>query len=188
MRRSLAALALLAWAGAAPADLYRWVDPETGSVKYSSYPPPWYGDQALERRAPKVERIPAGREPPPVRGDVEELPAAAAASATSATSATSAREAPAGLPPGRRAEVLADQWREFLAAFNALRQPDDIDRARTTLRPQIEAFQKLSAELDRVDPAGAERRAAEAKPVLARLQDVLRPPPSRPSHLLRDER
>ena len=94
----------------------------------------------------------------------------------------------AGAVPGARAEVLADQWREFLAAFDALRQPDDIDRARATLRPQIEAFQKLSAELDRVDPAGAERRAAEAKPVLARLQDVLRPPPARPSHLLREER
>jgi hypothetical protein len=185
MKRALAALALLAWAGAAPADLYRWVDPQTGSVKYSSYPPPWYGDEALERRAPKVERIPAGREPPPVRGGVEELPAAAAASAGSAGSA---REAPASLPPGRRAEVLADQWREFLTAFAALRQPDEIDRARTTLRPQLEAFQKLSAELDRADPAGAERRAAEAKPVIARLQDVLRPAPTRSSPLLRDER
>ena len=45
----------------AHADLYRWVDPETGSVKFSSYPPPWYGDEAMQRRAPKVERIPSGR-------------------------------------------------------------------------------------------------------------------------------
>ena len=44
------------------ADLYRWVDPETGSVKFSSYPPPWHGDAAKERRAPKVEHIPARRE------------------------------------------------------------------------------------------------------------------------------
>jgi len=56
------ALALLAWAaqfsGPAAADLYRWVDPDTGSVKFSSYPPPWFGDPAMERRAPKVEVIP----------------------------------------------------------------------------------------------------------------------------------
>ena len=60
--RFAVAVAMLAWAaqfsGAAAADLYRWVDPETGSVKFSSYPPPWYGDPAKERRAPKVEVIP----------------------------------------------------------------------------------------------------------------------------------
>ena len=52
-------IAALLWADPAAADLYRWVDPETGSVKFSSYPPPWYGDEAQERRAPKVEVIPA---------------------------------------------------------------------------------------------------------------------------------
>jgi len=60
-------IAVLAWAaqfsGMAAADLYRWVDPETGSVKFSSYPPPWYGDEAKERRAPKVEVIPSKRDP-----------------------------------------------------------------------------------------------------------------------------
>ena len=34
-----ALLALLAVAAPAHADLYRWVDPETGSVKFSSLPP-----------------------------------------------------------------------------------------------------------------------------------------------------
>ena len=56
------AVTLIAWAaqfsGPAAADLYRWVDPETGSIKFSSYPPPWFGDPARERRAPKVEVIP----------------------------------------------------------------------------------------------------------------------------------
>ncbi|OFZ87230.1 MAG: hypothetical protein A2W21_01775 [Betaproteobacteria bacterium RBG_16_66_20] len=51
-------------AGPAAADLYRWVDPETGSVKFSSYPPPWYGDEAAQRGAPKVEVIPPVRTPP----------------------------------------------------------------------------------------------------------------------------
>lgn len=56
--RVLAFLVIAGWAAAAAADLYRWVDPETGSIKFSSYPPPWYGDEKLERRLPKVEHIP----------------------------------------------------------------------------------------------------------------------------------
>ena len=60
MRFVVASVMLLfIWAKPAAADLYRWVDPESGSVKFSSYPPPWYGDEANQRRAPKVELIPA---------------------------------------------------------------------------------------------------------------------------------
>jgi len=51
------AMLLCLWTGQAGADLYRWVDPETGSVKFSSYPPPWYGDEAKQRKSPKVEVI-----------------------------------------------------------------------------------------------------------------------------------
>jgi len=61
IRRMFAAAVLacaVPYAGPAAADLYRWVDPETGSVKFSNYPPPWHGDPELERRAPKVEVIP----------------------------------------------------------------------------------------------------------------------------------
>ena len=65
--RQTVIIAMLFWAaqysGLAAADLYRWVDPDTGSVKLSSYPPPWYGDEAKQRRAPKVEVIPARGEP-----------------------------------------------------------------------------------------------------------------------------
>ena len=50
LRRALVALP-------AHADLYRWVDPQTGSVKFSSYPPPWFGDQARELHAPATEVI-----------------------------------------------------------------------------------------------------------------------------------
>jgi hypothetical protein len=39
----------------ARADLYRWIDPETGAIKYSSYPPPWVGDAEREGRSPPVE-------------------------------------------------------------------------------------------------------------------------------------
>ena len=53
------ALFLIAAFAAFPAlaDLYRWIDPESGSVKFSSVPPPWYGDAERERRAPPVEVI-----------------------------------------------------------------------------------------------------------------------------------
>ena len=48
------ALAFLLLCSSAHADLYRWVDPESGSVKLSNSPPPWY-----ERGAgPAVELIP----------------------------------------------------------------------------------------------------------------------------------
>ena len=48
------ALAFILLCSAAHADLYRWVDPETGSVKFSNNPPPWY-----ERGSgPAVERVP----------------------------------------------------------------------------------------------------------------------------------
>jgi len=70
------AIAMLAWAaqfsGPAAADLYRWVDPATGSVKFSSYPPPWFGDPAQARRAPKVEVIPERSRAPSSAPKLEE--------------------------------------------------------------------------------------------------------------------
>ena len=78
--RAMFALAILAWAGAAAADLYRWVDPESGSVKFSSYPPPWFGDPAKERVAPKVEVIPerGGAPSSGLKPEAERKPAAEA--------------------------------------------------------------------------------------------------------------
>lgn len=48
------ALAFLLLCSAAHADLFRWVDPESGSVKYSNSPPPWYDTGS----GPQVERVP----------------------------------------------------------------------------------------------------------------------------------
>jgi len=54
----------------AAADLYRWIDPQSGSVKFSSAPPPWYETE----RGPKVERIPY--QGPAARAAGAEKPAA----------------------------------------------------------------------------------------------------------------
>ena len=64
----------------AHADLYRWVDPQSGSVKFSSAPPAWYGDPLREGVAPRVEVLryqgstpakpppPAAEKPPAAKG------------------------------------------------------------------------------------------------------------------------
>ena len=59
------------------ADLYRWVDPETGAVKFSSYPPPWLGDPERERGAPVVEVIPSRGTPAPAKPAAAPKPAEA---------------------------------------------------------------------------------------------------------------
>ena len=67
------ALAFLLLCSAAHADLYRWVDPQSGSVKFSSAPPPWFESGS----GPQVERIPyvgqSGRAPSPNEARWREL-------------------------------------------------------------------------------------------------------------------
>jgi hypothetical protein len=75
--RSLFLLFLL-FSGAAMADLYRWVDPQSGSVKYSSLPPPWLGDAEREPVSPKVEVIAPQLRPAPAPAPAAPKPAPAA--------------------------------------------------------------------------------------------------------------
>lgn len=130
-----------------PADLYRWIDPESGSVKFSSYPPPWYGDPAQERRAPKVERIP------------ERV------------------SAPAAQPRNLQAtelERLEGRRKTLLQQLSNLPARADFARAGSGLKQQLEAYQALSVELDRIDPKGAAARRAETQPLLDRLVEGIR--------------
>lgn len=125
------------------ADLFRWIDPETGSPKFSNSPPPWYGDPLRERNAPAVEVLPfkeAGRprSADPVQG----------------SSAVALLEA-------RRRELLG-----------ALQRPD-LQRGAQNLQWQLEGLQAVSAELDRLDPRGAAARRLEMQDAMNKLRQRL---------------
>jgi NaMN:DMB phosphoribosyltransferase len=138
MRPLVFAIALTALP--AQADLYRWVDRESGSVKFSSYPPPWFGDPERERGAPAVEVIPFGGPGAPAK------PVATPEKPSPAANTLAALEA---------------RWAGFMQFFATLPATTDFNRAGAGIQQQLEAYQALSAELDRLDPAGAQRRRAQ---------------------------
>lgn len=140
MARSFVLIAVLS-AAPAYADLYRWVDPQTGSVKFSSYAPPWFGQPALEINAPATEVV-------VYRPPGAPKPAAQPAKPSSAASVVAALETRlAGLT-------------QF---FSTLPSNTDFSRAGSGIQQQLEAYQAVAAELDRLDPAGAaHRRQQEA--------------------------
>ena len=136
-------------AASAHADLYRWVDRETGTVKFSNTPPPWYGDPEKERGAPAVEVL------------RYRTPGAASKPSPEAEGAAAAARAIA---------ALEARWTELLRFFASLPPSTDFSRAGPGFRQQIEAYQALFAELDRLDPAGAQRRRTQE----AGIMDAIR--------------
>lgn len=134
----------------AHAELYRWVDRETGSVKFSSYPPPWFGDPARELRSPAVEVIRYERPGAPK---------------------------PAAEPQaGSGAELLAAleaQWKVLTRFFSSLPAGQDFARAGGGMQQQIEAYNAVRAELDRMDPAGAARRRQQEAAILETIRGGL---------------
>ncbi|HEX7054753.1 MAG TPA: DUF4124 domain-containing protein [Burkholderiales bacterium] len=129
MAKALFSLLLLAGASAAQADLYRWIDPQSGSVKYSSVPPP-----------------------PSQRG-VEVIPYREGA-------------APAPERPPSGPSALELRWRELLAEASAAPPGSPAQQQR------LKELAGVSAELDRIDPAGRARRRGEAERMLQRLLGV----------------
>jgi hypothetical protein len=125
----------------AAADLYRWVDPQSGSVKFSSAPPPWYETE----RGPKVERI-------PYQGPVAKPPGA---------------EKPAA---GGGIALLEARWRESLRSLAGTLAKDDPSAPSDAAKQQIAAFQTVNSELDRLDPGGRDRRRAEQLNLLQKTQ------------------
>jgi hypothetical protein len=140
--RVLACLLALA-AAPAHADLYRWIDAETGSVKLANSPPPWYETGS----GPAVERIPFSAPAPAGRSAAPGKPAA---------------QAPAA--------ALETRWRNLLEILGSLPRQMDANAMSDTVKQQIQTFQALGAELDRVDPAGRERRAAEQLAVMQKMK------------------
>jgi hypothetical protein len=123
----------------AHAELYRWIDPDTGSVKYSTSPP---GDAGVNAAVVPYKAPPT---PPPAA-----VPAAGAAQ------------------PGALAGLEA-RWTDLLNQLSAL-TPQDLRRAGEGLKQQIEAYGTLSAELDRLDPSGSDRRRQQSEAMLERLR------------------
>jgi hypothetical protein len=134
-------LFLLCLAVPAHADLYRWIDPESGSVKLSSMPPsnPTISAEVVPYKAP------AAPKPPVV--PVISKPAAA----------------------GGAVEALEARWSALLAQLTGIK-PQDFNRAGEGIRQQIEAYESVRAELDRIDPGGAARRAAETTSLTEKLR------------------
>jgi hypothetical protein len=130
----------------AQADLYRWRDPQTGSIKFSNSPPPWYGDPVREIGAPPVEVVP----------DLSPR----ARSLAPETKGPSAK--PAAQGPGVLSN-LETQLSTLLQFFKQMPTSTDFDRTGAAFQQQADMYRALSAELDRQDPAGAARRRALAQ-------------------------
>jgi len=149
--------AALLWNGTAAADLYRWVDPESGSVKFSSYPPPWYSEDIQQRGVPKVERIPARSDTPARRDEPEK-----------------ARPAGSGQELSKALEILEERRKALLGSLGSLPKGTDSSSTGDGIRQQVESYEAVTAELDRMDPKGAARRKAAAQPLMERIVEGLR--------------
>ena len=126
----------------AHADLYRWIDPESGSVKLSSQPP---SDPRIEPQVVPYKAPPPKLAPKP----------AARATPTSPT------------PVAPSTADLEVRWR-MLAAQIASIPPQELRSGSERVREQLLALQATRAELDRVDPAGVARRNAEMAAMIQR--------------------
>lgn len=131
----------------AGADLYRWRDPQTGSIKYSSYPPPWYGDESRAASAPKVEVLGG-----PSDGDAK-------------------AKAPDAMAE-KVAEVIRfmEQRREqLLSRMTVARASAGFTPSNPAFRADVEAYRNVTRELDKFDPKGASARRRSDARVLENL-------------------
>jgi hypothetical protein len=134
------ALLLLGFSLPAQADLYRWIDPVSGSVKISTQPPldPGINAEVVPFRNP---------------------------AAPQANAAATARQNAAG---GRVAALQA-RWSEILAQLTGAK-PQDFSRSSQGWQQQLEAYEAVRVELDKLDPTGAARRRNEAVSLVERLK------------------
>ena len=155
------------WITPALADLYRWVDPQTGTVKFSSYPPPWFNDPAQQGRAPKVEVIAPSRMAPAFSTETEGEPAPKAAERSVGRDAllkqVSQRVATmASSPP----EAMSQSYAEL---SESLQQLERTDRQQKPSNPadesaRLEEKAKLAAPLELRRSALLQQISAQAPP------------------------
>jgi len=140
-------LLLLFLAASAHADLYRWVDPATGSVTYSNVPPadPGVSPQVVPYSGPLPPKSP----PPP----------------------SLAKPAPA-VPPTASVSALQAEF-ESLYTQLASTPPENFRNAGEALRRQMQTYEGLRSQLDELDPAGASRRAAATLALAERVRKGL---------------
>ena len=146
MRIALVGVLTLVLAGMtsdALAELYRWRDPQTGTIKYSSYPPPWYGDESREASSPKVE----------VLGERQ--------------GAGNAERKPTDGMAEKVAEVIRfmEQRREqLLSRMTVARASAGFDPGNPAFKADVQAYRAVTRELDKFDPKGAAaRRKSDAQ-------------------------
>ncbi len=167
------AVLMCLWAGSAAGQLYRWVDPETGSVKLSSYPPPWFNDAAKQPRAPKVEVITPARTAPAFepRQELDREPAAPPSD---------------GPPRGDRRAALLKLLVQRVAALVAA-TPEAAERAFAALSDPLQELEQLDRQSKATNPKEETARLEEKSRLAAPLESHrialtqriagLRPPP-----------
>lgn len=143
------------WAVSAAAQLYRWVDPETGTVKFSSYPPPWYNDPARQR-APKVEVIAPSRKAPAFepRLETDQEPAGAPAG-----------DAPQGNSRAAQFKVVAQRIAALVRAA-----PEASERAFAELSESLKELERFDRQSKSPSPNDESARLEEKSQLVAPLE------------------
>jgi hypothetical protein len=142
--RVVLAVLLLGWIAPAASQLYRWVDPESGSVKYSSYPPPWFNDAASQGGAPKVEVIRPAKVAPAFAPEPEAGREPAAK--------------PADRSPSR--EALLKQIAQRVSALVSA-PPEAMGKAHGELAEPLQQLEKLDRQSRELDPKEEASRLEE---------------------------
>ena len=158
---------LLCVALPAHADLYRWVDPDSGSVKLSTLPP---SDQRVN--AELARHLDEGARRVRLTGvEGQRLMAAGLAGPWDAVVELEGRAGPE-LAAAMDAPGLTVVCHE--ADQGSAHRPHDIAGRGLAegegWRQQMETYEAVRAELDRLDPAGAVRRRSESSNILDRLR------------------
>lgn len=159
-----AGLALAGASAGVHADLYLWKDPATGAMRIYSYPPPWYGNPALEKRSPKVERIPE-RQRAPVVVEPESraiAPAAVPAPPTAPPPAPHAAQA-TGIA---QMEARRTQLLQQIVAAGA----KGVGQPAPEMNGVVDEYLRLLLDMARIDPGGAEARRAETQSVIDKIK------------------